>query len=94
MSVEARQHRKTHFSSLLGSMGKILKCYITLYVCIKGCNENFLTLAQMNFLRYQLIIFCYVLDSQYELGFQVHLGHSVLFVKCLQAERGGDFRKC
>lgn len=71
MSLEARQDRETHFSFLLGSMGKILKCYITLYVCIEGCDENFLTLAQMDFLGCQLIVFCYVFDSQYGLSFQV-----------------------
>lgn len=74
MSLEARQDRETHFSSLLGPMGKFLKCYITLYVCIEGCDENFLTLAQMDFIGYQLIIFCYVFDSQYGLSFQVFGG--------------------
>lgn len=70
MSLEARQDRETHFSFLLGSMGKFLKCYITfMYVCIEGCDENFLTLAQIDFLGCQLIVFRYVFDSQYGLSF-------------------------
>lgn len=70
MSLEARQDRETHFSFLLGSMGKFLKCYITLYVCMYwGMWWEFLTLAQIDFLGCQLIVFRYVFDSQYGLSF-------------------------
>lgn len=73
MSLEARQDRETHFSFLLGSMGKFLKCYILKFILkyIEGCDENFLTLAQIDFLGCQLIVFRYVFDSQYGLSFQV-----------------------